>query len=177
VNIEYFVTAACTLAPLLAAGRSGAFQSKTSSYHGTIRLHAPIETIFPLFAPEGEKSWAEGWNPEHINPSNGSTQTGSVFRTAHSGPLLWIVAGFDPGHHQISYVIVGKDTVRLLEIQCDAQGDETVAALTHTHISLSEAGNRLVENCTPENLAAEITQWQDEINYFLETGVPRREKR
>ncbi|MBV9572622.1 MAG: hypothetical protein JOY93_01115, partial [Acidobacteriales bacterium] len=176
MNLEYLFTAVCSFAPLLAGAEPGPFQSSKSSYQGSIRLHGPIENVFPLFTPEGEKSWAEGWNPDYVNPPNGDTQTGLVFRTAHSGPLLWIVSDFDVQQHQISYVIVGRDTVRLLKIKCDVQGDETVAALTHTHISLSEAGNRLVEQRAPEYLGAEITQWQDEINYFLETGMQFRTK-
>jgi hypothetical protein len=146
------------------------FHSKSVTYHGTIRLAGPIEMVFPLFTPEGEKGWAEGWNPQYVYPPDGTTQQGLVFRTSHSGPLIWIVSKFDSQQHEISYVILGKDTVRQLVIKCVDEGTRTSADLAHTYTSLSEEGNEIVEHHTPEGIGDEIKGWESEINYFLKTG-------
>ena len=52
----------------------------------TVRSHAfnvalPMARAFTLFTPEGGRSWAEGWDPTHLHPTDGMPERGMVFTT------------------------------------------------------------------------------------------------
>ena len=38
------------------------FRAKRVGYSHTIQLNETPDNVFPLFTPEGEKSWAAGWD-------------------------------------------------------------------------------------------------------------------
>jgi len=38
--------------------------SKSVSHTAEFEISRPIQTVFPLFSPEGEKLWALGWDYE-----------------------------------------------------------------------------------------------------------------
>lgn len=172
MNIQSLIATVCCLPTLLAQSSLPAqtFQSKSVSYHGTIRLSGPIEKVFPLFTPEGEKNWADGWDPEYVNPPNGITRQGMVFRTSHSGPLLWVMSRYDPQQHEIAYVVTGTGAARLIQIKCHSEGADTVAEVTNSYVSISEDGNEFVSHHTTEDLGKHIEQWKTAIDNFLKGG-------
>jgi hypothetical protein len=47
----------------------------------------PAARALRLFEPEGERAWAEGWEPHYVHPVDGHAETGMVFTTEHGGAL------------------------------------------------------------------------------------------
>ena len=61
-------------------------------FTGNLSIRAPIQTVFELFSPLGERAWVPGWNPELLHPSNVSWGQGQIFRTREeTGEAIWIV--------------------------------------------------------------------------------------
>jgi hypothetical protein len=65
---------------------------------GTIEVTRPPGEAFALFTAEGERAWAESWDPEFPSPAADHSDPGTVFTTAHHGrAATWIVVGREPG--------------------------------------------------------------------------------
>jgi hypothetical protein len=56
-----------------------------------IVLDGTPEIVFPMFTPEGEELWVEGWAPDYLHPAGvRATSQDMVFRTRHGGEeTLW----------------------------------------------------------------------------------------
>jgi hypothetical protein len=64
---------------------------------GDLVLPLALDDAFPLFTPEGERAWVEGWTPEYLHPAHPAGTAGTVFRTKHGGEeTLWLVLECDP---------------------------------------------------------------------------------
>src|SRR5512135_1664224 len=48
------------------------FAAATVTRTGHLTFDAPVEKVFPLFTPLGERNWAPGWNPEILYPADGT---------------------------------------------------------------------------------------------------------
>jgi hypothetical protein len=44
----------------------------------TITLSRPLKQVFPMFQPEGEKSWTANWDPQYVWPGDGQPRQGLV---------------------------------------------------------------------------------------------------
>lgn len=61
-----------------------------------ITVELPREQAMALFTAEGERSWAEGWEPRYPEPSR-RDGPGAVFTTAHGGhDTTWIMVDHRP---------------------------------------------------------------------------------
>ena len=49
-----------------------------------ITVDLPPEQAMALFTPEGERRWAEGWDPRYPEPDR-RERAGAVFTTGHEG--------------------------------------------------------------------------------------------
>ncbi len=71
-----------------------------------LRVALPPGEAFRLFTPEGERVWAEGWDPRYPSPTGDDSAPGTVFQThGHAGETVWTVVGREPGRH-VSYARV-----------------------------------------------------------------------
>lgn len=74
---------------------------------GHLDVALPPEQAFPLFTPEGERSWVEGWDPRYAAGGRPDPEPGLVFFTAKAeGEALWMVTRYDPRERRASYVCV-----------------------------------------------------------------------
>ena len=142
---------------------------KASGHFG---LSIPAADAIDFFTPEGERSWAPGWDPTY--PSGEPSETaGTVFITEHGDTkTVWVIEKIDrtantsaysrttPGHH--------AGTVRVrCEDRCDGHSVVSVeydmTALTPDHAHALDAYNderfeammkewatRVTANLTPE---------------------------
>jgi hypothetical protein len=168
-----FAIALCFAAPLLAQAGSSSFRAKSVTRSGTIRLHGPIDQVFPLFGPVREKDWAPGWNPRILAPLNRDVAEGMVFTVQEpEGTAYWMVTQFDATEHLITYANVTPGfIVNRIVIRCRPVGPkETEAVVAYTHPGLSDPGNRFAESQTEGAYAAKMQHWQIAINHLLTTG-------
>jgi hypothetical protein len=64
---------------------------------GTVRVALPPERALRYFAPEGERTWAPGWDPKYPAAPDDDTALGTVFVTrAHGHDTVWVVVDSSP---------------------------------------------------------------------------------
>ena len=113
----------------------------------TITLHAPLDSVFPLFGPVREKDWEAGWDPQVLYSTSELVEEHMVFRTrSHHGDephFTWTVSRYHPEQAFIEYTVFAPDRLWWIAIQCreGAQGETTQAEITYTFTGLSERGN------------------------------------
>ena len=144
------------------------FVSKRAVRTGTVRVLAAPGDALPLFTPLGEKAWSPGWNPRMAYPGGGGgPERDQVFTVSHphGGEAVWVVDAFDLEAHRIEYLyVLPKHVVCRIRVQCDPDGPgATRATVTYTMTGLSDAGNRMVDELTPETFARRMTHWQEQI--------------
>ena len=96
----------------------------------------PTEAL-PLFTPEGERDWAEGWNPSFPAGDVDDTAPGTVFVTdAGDAHTVWVVADRTASSMRYARITPGVwgGTV---EVRCSEDGGGTVAEVTYDLTALS----------------------------------------
>ena len=136
----------------------------------------PVEQVFPLFTPEGEKLWAPGWEYEDIM---GTTELFEdyVFLTKHhdhaSTDAIWLVKRYEPEAYLVQYYKVEPgDKVGIVSVQCSGQSvDATHVQVSYEYIALAEKGRSFIESFNEETCGAFIAEWEELIhNYFDSAG-------
>jgi hypothetical protein len=127
----------------------------------TFHLDAPVARAFPLFTARGERSWAEGWDPEQLS---GSEARGSAFRTTHGGHTThWIVTRYEPAEGRVSYARLAQDSnIGLVDVTCRSAADGgTDVSVRYTLTAISPQGERFVrEFLDPAHYRAMIEEWR-----------------
>ena len=152
------------------------FVSHVVSHSEEFSLGRDISHVFPLFSPEGEKLWAPGWNYTNLL---GSIELGPdyVFLTdTHdhkSAQAIWIVSGYDPARHYVSYYKVEPgQKVGKIVVQCFERGrTSTLVKVTYKYIGLSDSGNRFVETFSKEAYKEFIGEWRLLLHDFLQKDL------
>ena len=63
---------------------------------GAFELPIPAERAIEFFTPEGERDWAEGWDPSYPDSDADRAAAGTAFSTrGHHGELLWLITASD----------------------------------------------------------------------------------
>ena len=140
----------------------------------TIVLSAPMEQVFPMFQPEGEKSWTDSWDPQYIWPVDGRPQEGLVFthRNDKGGESVWTMTRFDAQDHHVEYTVVAPGShVTQIRIRCQQnRAAQTRALISYTVTPISEQGLEILERFSPEDYDHRINAWQKAIEHYINTG-------
>jgi hypothetical protein len=133
-------------------------------------LPLPLPRAFPLFEPEGERRWAEGWEPRYLHPADGRATRGMVFTTTHGGEeTIWTMVRHEPERGLVEYVRCspGSRTGRVL-VQCSAlDGQRTRVNVVYELTGLSEAGNERVRALDEAHYREYIESWGRSIGQAL----------
>ena len=125
----------------------------------------PVERIFPLFSPEGEKLWVPGWDYENIMGTTDIFED-YVFLTKNhdhaSSTAIWLVKRYDPGSYFVQfYKVEPGDKVGIVTVQCSKQNDElTHVQVSYEYIALSERGLSFIEKFTKDAYEEFIGEWE-----------------
>ena len=130
----------------------------------TIRLPIEPSEALPLFTPEGERDWVQGWDPEPVHTPEGSlSREGAVFRTRHGDEeTLWLVLRVDPQLGAADYVrITPGNRLGTVHIRCSDDGEDgSIIEVGYRLTALSPAGKATLEALTPEAFEADIRGWR-----------------
>jgi hypothetical protein len=145
-----------------------------------IRSHAffvalPMAEAFRLFEPEGERAWAQGWDPRYVYPADGRAESGMVFTTSHgSESTIWNLVRHDPAGGVVEYLRVTPGSrVATVLVQCaDAGAGRTRVTVVYTFTALSEAGNDYVRAMDDAHYRTFIDGWETAIAAALESKKP-----
>lgn len=143
-----------------------AFRPLHVERRGEFSLPLPLAHVFPLFSPEGERAWVEGWDPQYLHPAHPSNAPGTVFRTKHDGEeTLWLVVAYDPHRATAEY---GRFTpgsrLGTVQVQCAEEGPtRTRVTVTYSLTGLTLAGNAALTHLTERSYSAMLRGWQAAI--------------
>ena len=138
----------------------------------TLSVPLPPDRALQLFTPEGERSWAPGWDPEYLYRPGAEPVAGTVFRTRHHGgdPATWCVQAYDPAALRVEYVHV-LPGVRMgtIQVRCRPSGGSgTTAEVSYRLTGLSADGNQTLTEMTEAAFAGMIQGWGEHIRQNLE---------
>ncbi|MBI3447699.1 MAG: hypothetical protein HY049_02075 [Acidobacteria bacterium] len=149
----------------------GSFAAKSVTLAGEIALAGPLDAVFPLFSPEGERAWVPGWDPEILHPPGAVWERGMIFRTKleRGGEAVWVVLRLDRAAHDVEYHRVEPEHyVARVTVRCVAAGaGRTKASVTYEFIGLSDAGNAEIAGMTGAAYAAKMATWRGWIDAHL----------
>jgi hypothetical protein len=138
---------------------------------GTIRLDGPIDRVFDLFSPLGEKAWVPGWDPELLHPPGASWEQGAIFRTREeTGDAVWVVTRLERAAHDVEYHRVEPERyVARVHVRCAAAAgaDRTDATVVYEFVGLSDRGNADIAAMTDDAYAEKMARWTRWINAHL----------
>lgn len=136
-------------------------------------INGAINEIMPLYCPVRELDWCENWAPKTVFSNSGLVEKDCIFITAHGDvDIVWIVTDYDveKGHVEMVYHVPGV-LVTKLEIQVDPITEEkTKAVLTYIKTSLSDMGDKVLEDFTKESYDIMMDSWEKAMNHYLKTG-------
>ena len=143
-----------------------AFRAMRIERRGEFVLEMPVDRALRLFEPEGERSWAEGWNPTYLAPAEGRTERGMVFTTGHGDEAtLWLMTRYEPEAGVVEYVRATPGSrIGTVLVRCTAEGAaRTRVSVAYCLTALSEAGNRVLAELDEAAYAAYIDSWAQAI--------------
>ena len=155
--------------------------SKSVSHTTTFAVGRPVQAVFPLFTPEGEKLWAPGWDYDNVLGTNPLHEDYLFVTRSHdhaAKEAIWIVKKYTPENFRVQYYkIEPGEKVAIIEVACaPLPSASTEVQVTYRYIGLSETGNRFVERFTKEDYEAFLDEWRRLIeSYFaknLQPSVP-----
>jgi len=146
--------------------------SKSVSHTAEFEISRPIQVVFPLFTPEGEKLWAPGWDYENILGSTTLHEDYLFLTSTHdhaASEAIWIVKKYEPQAYWVQYYkIEPGEKVGTIEVKCAQSGPRSSKVrVTYKYVALSETGNRFVERFTKTDYKAFIEGWKRLIESYL----------
>jgi hypothetical protein len=137
---------------------------RASHRHSFLLPMAPADAI-QWFTPEGERAWAEDWDPVYVHPAKGETEEGMVFTTAAGGEAtLWLLTSYEPAAGRAEYArITPGSRVAVVKVRCEAEGAQTRVNVSYTITGLSDAGNAYAREMSARRFAEYIDTWPASI--------------
>ena len=132
----------------------------------------PAEQAIELFTAEGERRWADGWDPQYPDPAR-REGPGAVFTTGHgSHPTTWIT--IDQGPSSVGYARVTHGlTAGTVEVELvESRENSTRWRVTYDLTSLTPAGASWLEHFD-SHFETEIGGWSGEIAAALKRSGPQ----
>lgn len=148
--------------------------AKSVSNTAEFEIKQPVQAVFPLFTPEGEKLWAPGWDYENIMGTKTIHEDDLFLTRSHdhaAGEAIWIVKQYMPETYRVQYYKVEPgEKVGFIQVVCgSAPHGSTKVRVTYKYTGLSQSGNRFVDRFTRKDYEAFIGEWKRLIeSYFAE---------
>lgn len=139
------------------------FVARSVEFRGGLTVAGPVEQVFELFSPLGEKLWVPEWNPELLHPPDASWARGLIFRTQEEkGEAVWVVTALEREAHEVEYyrVEAGRYVARV-KVACRTRADgQTQVDTTYSFVGLSPEGNADIGLMTNELYAEKMKRWE-----------------
>jgi hypothetical protein len=148
---------------------------KSISHTRAFEMPLPIEELFPLFSPEGEKHWVPGWGYENLMGTTELSEDYVFLTRSHdhgTKEAIWIVKRYDPGSHFVQYYkIEPEDKIGVVTVKCAGlEPARTEVQVTYKYTALSKAGERFVSEFTEAVYEDFIGEWQRLLLTYFESN-------
>jgi hypothetical protein len=140
----------------------------------TQHLNASPPAVFELLCPVRETEWVNDWRPKLVLTDTGYAEPGCVFITPGiPEDALWLMTEYDRENYRLEIikvipgVVVGRITVSLT-----ADGQDTSRAdITYAYTSISDHGDRALDEFTDDHFESFMVTWEKELNHYLREGT------
>ncbi len=137
-------------------------------------IKQPIEKVFPLLSPEGEKLWVPDWDYENLMGKTDLFEDYIFLTKTHdhaSTDAIWLVKRYEPETYHVQfYKVEPEDKVGIITVRCIKEGNEfTQVQVTYEYIALTSRGSKFIEGFTREEYGKYIAEWERLMKeYFTE---------
>jgi hypothetical protein len=132
-----------------------------------ITVGLPRDQAMALFTPEGERPWADGWDPHYPEPRR-REGPGAVFTTAHGGHrTTWVMVDYGPTGVRYARVTEGVTAGTVAVDVVGTPERSTRVCVTYDLTALTPAGDSWLEAFDADYEAA-IGEWATQIASALE---------
>lgn len=131
-----------------------------------IVVELPLAQAFRYFEPEGERAWAEGWDPTYLHPRDGRARAGMVFTTDHGGEhTIWTLVRHSPPEGLVEYVRTTPGSrTGVVTVQCrPLEDNRTAVRVTYALTALAQPGNAALAKLDEAAFRGFIASWQESI--------------
>jgi hypothetical protein len=139
-------------------------------------LAQPVERVFPLFSPEGERGWVPGWDYVNVMGTTELSEDYIFLTKSHdhaATDAIWLVKRYDPARWLVQYYRVEPgDKVGIVTVQCARNGGRlTHVEVSYQYIALSESGQDFLMGFTSEFFEHFIGHWEQLLLEYFETAA------
>ncbi len=150
---------------------------KFVSHSASFTIDAPVDLLFPLFSPEGEKKWVPGW--DYINVMDSvELKEDYIFLTQNhdhsAADAIWIVKKYLPEQHLVAYYkIEPGQKAGLVTVKCTAlENGKTNIRVSYSYQALSAEGENFIREFTSKVYTEFIAEWEVMLNRYLQQIPP-----
>lgn len=127
--------------PPAGAPLDGAAYERSISVTGLVHLPMERAEAFPYFTPEGERAWAEGWDPRFPADTSDDSAPGTVFEIAHGDVReTWIVCAREQGKAMQYARVRPGSHAGTVSVALEADGAGCVATVEYRLTALTDHG-------------------------------------
>lgn len=131
----------------------------------SFEMSVPVEDLFPLFSPAGEKLWVPGWDYTDVMGTPDLAEDYVFLTESHdhgTAEAIWVVKKYDPTNWRVEfYKIEPGDKVGVVKILCRTLGEgQTEVQVGYKYIALSAVGEAFISDFTAAAYEAFIGEWQ-----------------
>jgi hypothetical protein len=140
------------------------------SRRGSFELPCDANTAFPLFSPEGERKWIDGWDPTPVFPQSIDFARDTVFRTGSGDEqAVWTIVEADGQSHRAEYVRVAPHShcARIVVNIEPLEAQRSKVVVSYTITAFAENSSDLLAAFSEEAYAAKMNDWQQQIGAYL----------
>lgn len=141
---------------------------------GDFELACGADEAFPLFSPEGERHWVNGWNPQPLFPSTIAFARDTVFRQGNGdAEAVWTIVDVVPESRRAEYVRVApaSHTAHIVVTIDPVTPAKSHVTVSYTVTVLGSGSASLLEEFSEVGYAEKMRNWRQQINAFLESRV------
>lgn len=122
---------------------------KSIGHTKTFEMALPIEELFPLFSPEGEKHWVLGWDYKNVMGTTELSEDYVFLTKTHdhgTKDAIWIVKKYDYRSHFVQfYKIEPEDKMGVVTVKCfEVETKKTKVQVKYEYIALSATGEKFI---------------------------------
>ena len=143
-------------------------------FTGTQTYSHASEDVFPMLCPVREYEYIPRWECDLVYLSSGVAELGGVFTTCFPADGdqkdVWVISRLD-ANQAVEFVRVNslRTMIYRIDLQSTPSGGTTVR-WEQIVTGLSEEGNRHVESLQQADFTAMLSQMQEWLQQYLDTG-------
>lgn len=143
------------------------------SHSYTQQLGASRQAVFELLCPVREAEWVNDWRPKLVLTDSGVAEPGCIFITPGiPEDALWLMTEYDRDAFKLEIIkMIPGVVVGRISVSLTADVDDACSAdITYAYTSISDHGDRALEEFTDAHFESFMVTWEKELNHFLRTG-------